>query len=290
MKFPKIDKKEFLEKLKYKYKVVLFDAHNYEEVWSGSGTRLVILVYVGSFVVIWSFILILFIIYTPLNRLLPAYSSSDMQRQIVSTAMKVDSLEHQIVIRDQYFDNLKSIINGKEPNNYESKLDTSKKKYGNIKFKKTTNDSMLRKQIEEEEDFNLSKVEQSKTSKNFSQLHFFAPAKGMPTNQFSIEQKHFGIDIVSSPNEPILATLDGTVISSSWTLSMGYVIQIQHENNMVSIYAHNAALLKEIGDHVKAGAAIAIMGNTGELTTGPHLHFELWHNGVPLDPRNYITF
>lgn len=290
MKFFKINKKEFLEKLKYKYKVVLFDAHNYEEVWSGSGTRLMILVYVGSFIVIWSFVLILMIIYTPLNRLLPAYSSSDMQRQIVSNAMKVDSLEHQIVVRDQYFENLKTIINGKEPNNYESKPDSNKKKYEKIKFSKTTHDSILRKQIEEEEDFNLSKVEQSKTSKNFNQLHFFVPAKGMVTNQFSIEEKHFGIDIVSGPNEPILATLEGTVISSSWTLATGYVIQLQHENNMISIYAHNSVLLKDAGDHVKAGTAIAIMGNTGELTTGPHLHFELWHNGVPLDPRNYITF
>jgi murein DD-endopeptidase MepM/ murein hydrolase activator NlpD len=110
------------------------------------------------------------------------------------------------------------------------------------------------------------------------------------TNSFSTTNNHYGIDIVAPPNEVVKAILDGTVIMSSWTLETGWVIQIQHDNNLLSVYKHNAELLKRQGDFVKAGDPIAIIGNSGELTTGPHLHFELWHNMAPINPLDYIVF
>jgi murein DD-endopeptidase MepM/ murein hydrolase activator NlpD len=121
-------------------------------------------------------------------------------------------------------------------------------------------------------------------------LYFFTPLKGSITNSFEPTSRHYGIDIVAPKNEAIKATLDGTVIFAEWTVKTGYVIQLQHANNLTSIYKHNSVLLKEVGDAILAGEAIAIVGNSGKLTSGPHLHFELWRDGVALDPEKYINF
>jgi murein DD-endopeptidase MepM/ murein hydrolase activator NlpD len=123
-----------------------------------------------------------------------------------------------------------------------------------------------------------------------SKLHFFSPIKGLVTNSFNAIQNHYGTDIVGAPNEVVKATLGGTVVMATWTLETGYVIEIQHDNNLISVYKHNAELLKRVGDHIRVGDPIAIMGNSGELTTGPHLHFELWYKGTPLNPEDYISF
>jgi murein DD-endopeptidase MepM/ murein hydrolase activator NlpD len=121
-------------------------------------------------------------------------------------------------------------------------------------------------------------------------IHFFTPVRGLVTQSFNARENHFGTDIGAAHNEVVKATLDGTVTLADWTVETGYTISIQHENNLISFYKHNAELLKKVGNVVKAGDAIAIIGNSGELTTGPHLHFELWHNGTPIDPQTYIVF
>ncbi len=121
-------------------------------------------------------------------------------------------------------------------------------------------------------------------------MHFFPPVKGIITRGFNPMEGHYGIDMVAAPNEVVKATLDGTVTMSTWTLETGYVIQIQHDYELISVYKHNATLFKSVGQKVVAGDAIAIVGNSGELTTGPHLHFELWHDRVPLNPVEYIVF
>jgi murein DD-endopeptidase MepM/ murein hydrolase activator NlpD len=151
-------------------------------------------------------------------------------------------------------------------------------------------DSLLRVQIEAEGLYNLSVVDTKNDKDNLTRLHFFPPLKGVVTNPFNAKSGHLGIDVVAPPNEVIVAIADGTVTLSSWTLETGYVIQIQHQNNLISAYKHNSKLLKQSGAQVKAGEAIAIIGNSGELTTGPHLHFEMWHNGTPINPEQYIVF
>jgi murein DD-endopeptidase MepM/ murein hydrolase activator NlpD len=130
----------------------------------------------------------------------------------------------------------------------------------------------------------------NQTASGISGFLFFPPLKGTVTSRFDAPRKHFGIDIVSNANESIKATLDGTVLLSNFTSETGYVIALQHGNNLVSFYKHNSALLKKAGDFVKAGEVIAIIGSSGELSSGPHLHFELWYNGTPLDPLKYIAF
>jgi murein DD-endopeptidase MepM/ murein hydrolase activator NlpD len=150
---------------------------------------------------------------------------------------------------------------------------------------------LLRHQIEVEEQYNLSVEEEDNISDEISDIHFFTPMKGIVTASFDAFDNHFGTDVVGSPNSVVSATLDGTVIMASWTIKTGYVIQIQHKNNLISVYKHNSELLKETGAFVKAGESIAIIGNSGELfTSGPHLHFELWYNGKALDPEKYIVF
>ena len=152
----------------------------------------------------------------------------------------------------------------------------------------------MRLEVENQNKYNLYKVETiesaSQKKASIGGVLFFSPLKGIITNMFNPAEKHFGIDIVAKQNEAVKAVLDGTVLFSSWTLETGYVIALQHSRNIVSLYKHNSAILKKVGDYVRAGEPIAIVGETGELITGPHLHFELWSDGNPVDPKEYITF
>ena len=165
--------------------------------------------------------------------------------------------------------------------------------YENITFSKSVEDSLLRIQIEQEEQYNLSTSEYEENNKGSKIInqHFFTPLKGVVTSKFNPVDNHFGTDIVAESNTIVSAVLDGTVVMAGWTLETGYIIEIQHANNIISVYKHNAKLLKDIGTVVRAGETISIIGNSGELyTSGPHLHFELWHNGTPIDPEQYIIF
>ena len=154
---------------------------------------------------------------------------------------------------------------------------------------------MLRVEVEGQEKYAVSSRHSSSSShqqpvSEITSYLFFTPVKGIVTNNFDPLNHHYGIDIVAKPNEPVKSILEGTVIFSDWTLETGYTIAIQHQQNMISVYKHNSSILKKTGSFVKAGEPIAIIGNTGELTTGPHLHFELWYNGNPINPRDHISF
>ena len=154
---------------------------------------------------------------------------------------------------------------------------------------KAKEDSLLRDYVEREDSYSL-KATSASSSSSESRLYYFTPLKGTVTNTFNQAEAHFGVDIVAPKNEAIKAALDGTVIFADWTVETGYVIQLQHKNNITSIYKHNSVLLKEVGQRVKAGEAIAIIGNTGKLSSGPHLHFELWKEGKAIDPMQFINF
>jgi murein DD-endopeptidase MepM/ murein hydrolase activator NlpD len=284
-------KRKLSQKLKDKYRLIIYNDNTFEEVGyiRLKGFNLLwILGTIGFILVSLTFILVAF---TSVRELIPGYPDSNLKREIVMNALRLDSLQHEIEIRDRYYINLNNIISGKDPLDFKSaKLDSVKSR--NIRFTKSDKDSILRRQVEEEEQFNLafaSKPAQPTTA-SLSQYHFFSPLRGVVTNTFNPQTNHYGIDVVAGPNEVIKATLDGTVILANWTLETGYILEIQHENNLVSIYKHNAELLKRIGSRVEAGEAIAIVGNSGELTTGPHLHFELWYNGRPINPEDYMVF
>lgn len=227
--------------------------------------------------------------YTPIREFIPGYPDAMMSHHIRENAMKLDSIERELAMRDQYFQNINRIVNGEMPENYLNDT-TAIAGQEDIEFTRSGNDSILREQVEAEEQFRLSVIEQASNGKNLHEMHFFTPVQGLITNSFNPLENHYGVDLVAGPNEVVKATLDGTVTLAAWTLETGYVIQIQHENNLMSVYKHNAELFKSAGLKVNAGDAIAVIGNSGELSSGPHLHFELWHNGAPLDPVKYIVF
>ncbi len=285
------NKKGRLQRWRDKYLVIVYDGNSLEEIANFRTSRVNIASYVSVIVILTSITLFLLFKYTPMRAVIGYQSDPEMQKAVVRNSQRVDSLEEQIQIRDMYYENLKQIMRGEVPQGSESSIADSTLEYAEIDFSKSKHDSILRKQIEEEEQITLSMLEETTQKTNSLQsLHFFAPIKGIITNRFNAAEGHFGTDIVAEANKPVLATLSGTVIYAGWTMDTGHVIQIQHENNLVSFYKHNSSLLKKTGDHVKAGESIAIIGNSGELTTGPHLHFEIWHNGVPLNPESYLVF
>jgi len=287
----KNQKKSYISKLKVRYRLIVYNDNTYKEVGFIRLTPFNILSILGLLVVLFITSIYLLLAYTPLRELIPGYPDSNFRRQIIVNALRIDSLQHEIEIRNRYYNNLNNIIAGNEPMNYSNKTKDSVR-VKNVQFSKSIKDSILRKQIEEEEQFNLTvrQVEKKYETIDFSRMHFFTPISGIVTNAFNSQNGHYGVDIVAEANSVIKSALDGTVILATWTLETGYVIQIQHENNFVSVYKHNSELLKKEGNRVIAGEVIAIIGNTGELTTGPHLHFELWQNGKPVNPQEYIVF
>lgn len=282
-------KKNIVNKLKNKYRLSIYNDDTFEEVWFLRLSRLNVFSIVGTSILLFTIAIIVLIAFTPIREFIPGYPDGNMRRNIINNVYKLDSLEYELEIRDRYFQSLNTIIRGGTPLSYENTQDSAVR-YEEITFDKSEHDSLLRQQIEEEELFNLSILTNGSNNTDFSSIHFYPPVKGLVTNVFNPNENHYGTDIVTASNKVVAATLDGTVTLANWTLETGYVIQIQHDNNLMSIYKHNSELLKKVGAHVTAGEAIAIIGNSGELTSGPHLHFELWHTGTPIDPEDYIAF
>jgi murein DD-endopeptidase MepM/ murein hydrolase activator NlpD len=222
---------------------------------------------------------------------IPGYTDVTIRRNLVAVALKTDSVENQLNAQEAYLANLLNVLNDKvdttQPvkNFSESALNDTLRK-----LDKSEEDSLMRLQMEGADRFELNESNERSFSTGIGSIAFFTPLKGSITTKFNPVQKHFGIDIVAGPNEVIKSSLDGTVVISSFTSETGYVIGVQHTNNIFTLYKHNSALLKSVGDYVKAGEVIAIIGNTGEFSTGPHLHFELWYNGSPVNPLEYISF
>lgn len=269
--------------------MVLLNEDTFEEVGNIRLTRLNLIALFGIVLILLIAIIFSLIAYTNIRELIPGYPDAAMRQNIRQNTMKVDSLEYEQAIRDQYFDNLKRIISGEMPENYLNDT-TGMVDAQEITFRRSSNDSLLRQQVEAEEQFRLSVLDDEHVNRNLYDMHFFTPVNGIITRSFNPMEGHFGIDLVTNPNEVVKAALDGTVIMSTWTLETGYVIQVQHDHELISVYKHNASLFKSVGQKVVAGDAIAIVGNSGELTTGPHLHFELWHDRIPQNPAEYIVF
>ena len=286
----KAEKKFFWEKFRHKYRLSIYRDETYEEVLNLKLTRLNVLTIVGIGVFIFLLIVISIIAYTPVREMIPGYPDQNTVRNIRLNYYRLDSLEKEIARRDVFFENLRRIIAGEEPQNFEQSPDLSAESKEKLSFQKSKEDSALRVMVEPGDQFSLSTIESKSIRKTPFNVLFFPPVKGMVTNSFNSLQDHYGTDIVAGSNEVVKATLPGTVILAGWTLETGYVVELQHEGNLLSVYKHNAEILKRVGDRVKAGEPIGIIGNSGELTTGPHLHFELWYNGTPLNPEVYMTF
>ncbi|MGM0375391.1 MAG: M23 family metallopeptidase [Bacteroidota bacterium] len=295
-------RKKIVKKLRSKYKLAIFDEQTYQEALVLRLSRLNVFTIVGASAIILIALVVLLIAFTGLREYIPGYPDANQRLMIVRNAQRVDSLSVEIEKRNKFIENMQDIIRGDVPEGAYKNRDEgdvsqeelneneTEEGFGNIEFSRSEEDSVFRELVEREERFSLSEEADNRARSKLSNTFFNTPLKGMVVNEFGDPTGHYGVDIVAGPGARVSAVMDGVVFFSEWTVETGYVIQIQHANNLISVYKHNERLLKSAGDHVKAGEAIANVGNSGELTTGPHLHFELWHNGVPLDPQEYVSF
>ena len=287
-------KQQFLERLRDKYRLVILNEETFEERFSLRLSRLNVFVVLGVLSIIIVFITSYIIAFTPLREYIPGYADVHLQRNIYELQLKADSIENAFASKDKYIENLKNILGENSlPEQAEKVQDTARKKnYRAITDKRSKADSLLRSDYENQNKYNLFVDESAdkKPNAGVTNLYFFTPIKGVLTSTFDPRQEHYGIDIVAKRNEAIKSVQDGTVIFTGWTVETGYVISIQHPGNIVSVYKHNSVLLKKEGNFVRAGETIAIIGESGELSTGPHLHLELWINGNPANPTDYMSF
>jgi len=272
-----------------KLRLTLSREETFEEIWNIRITRAGFTAALFSFILGIVIIVSLLIAFTDLRELIPGYPDVTVREDIVRNAILLDSLEHEIKLRDLYLNNIQKIINGETPENFTSDADTLMSR-DEITFSRSVEDSLLRQQIETEEEYNLSVMRGYNDRKmDFYRMAFFPPVKGIVSAHFDPARSHFATDIVGVPGDVVHATLGGTVIITGWTLETGYIIAIQHSNNLVSIYKHNSKILRKVGAVVRAGEDIALIGTTGELyTTGPHLHFEVRKGTATKNPLGLL--
>jgi len=278
-------REKYWSKLFHKYRFVIMTDSSFEEKLSIKLSRLNVIAFVGTLVFFCFFSTMLLITYTPLSEYVPGKSTIEVQKGLIELNIKSDSLETILLNRRIYLENINKIINGEElitTENSDEKINTQTP----ISFEKSIEDSLFRIKVETEDKSSIYK----KNNTNNNNLMFFTPLSGLISDGYNNKTKHFGIDLVAKEKSRISSVLEGTVIISHWAYETGYVIGVQHKNDYLSFYKHNSVLLKSVGDYVNAGDHIAIIGNSGELSSGPHLHFELWHKGIPVNPENYISF
>ncbi|MFT6745760.1 MAG: murein DD-endopeptidase MepM/ murein hydrolase activator NlpD [Glaciecola sp.] len=264
--------RNWFSSLKEKYHLNLTNKDSFAEIYSTQVTKgkfllsvvgALLLVFIAAFCVIS---------FTPIKRIVPGFESDEMHQELLTMKKKMMIMEFEIAGKLDYATHLDSIFDMLDEGNELAlaiKIDTV---------------------ISSEKESDIPVFTSEKQATSLYKYHFYKPITGIVSQKFNVKDKHFGIDIVSKKNETIKAALSGKIIVAGWTLDEGNVIGIQHQDNLISFYKHNSVLLKRKGDVVKSGQVIAIVGNSGELTTGPHLHFEIWQNGTPLDPSDVISF
>ena len=282
------EKVRLWDRLKYKYKLSVINETSYEEVFNFRLSQLHVLTALSVLAVILVVLTILLIAFTDLREFIPGYPDGNMRQMIAQNALRVDSLENELLKRDRFFKSIRLVLNGGDTTSLErSREDTARYRNDTIRFQISEQENEFRAAIEERERFNLSL---GMKEQNHDYYHFFPPVEGIVTQTFDAKKRHYGTDIVAKANAKVAAVLDGVVIFTDWTVKTGYVIQVQHTNDLISVYKHNSILLKKQGDYVRAGEVLGVVGNTGEESSGPHLHFELWRAGNPLNPENFIKF
>lgn len=284
-------KKHWWKNIKFKYRLTIVNENTLEEVFGLYVSKLNGLSVLFSVLIILFLFTSLIMVYTPLRNYLPGYMSNELRAAIVDNALQIDSLEQVAEQQHRYISNIQELMAGRV--NLDSvqtmaDIDSLTAMEVDELQMPTEREEDFRQQYEAEEQYNLTAPRKLMTDTDG--LVFYRPTRGILSSVFDAEQRHYGVDIAANPNESVLATLEGTVIWSTYSTETGYVIALQHRRGLVSVYKHCGALLKQEGQQVKAGEVIALVGNTGIHTTGPHLHFELWNKGQALDPEKYIVF
>lgn len=288
--------KSRMEKLKHNYRLVIMNNETFEEIGSYQLSLLNVYIMISSVVVLVTIVVVAIIVFTPIKTYIPGYGDVSAHEEVLKLNKELDELIVIVEAQKKYNDNIRSILQGEV-----IQTEAAAEAAANIPIDSLTNidrikeDELLRKEIElseqlEERELLSKTVSYSPSDIPLEQMYFIPPATGVVSENFAPDIKHYGIDILAPKNTPVKVVMDGYVFVADWTLETGNTIGVQHSNNLISFYKHNSALLKKAGSYVKAGEAIAIIGNSGELSSGPHLHFELWHKGKPIDPADYIIF
>ncbi|MFV8280815.1 M23 family metallopeptidase [Christiangramia marina] len=281
-------RKKFTKKLLHKYRMVVLNEDTFEERFSFRLTRLNVFVAVGISAILLIAMTTFLIAFTPLREYIPGYSSAALKEKATKLAYTSDSLQNKMRMNDQYLQSIQDALRGEfdvQQLDRDSILSQPITELEYQEINRIKADSLLREEVAQEDKYNI--LPTATDNINFS---LFPPVKGTISERYNIENKHYAIDIVTTRNSPIKSVADGRVIFAEWTAETGYVIIIEHSYGLLSVYKHNASLSKSQGDIVRSGEVIATAGNTGEFTTGPHLHFELWNEGNPVDPSEYIDF
>lgn len=282
-------KRKLIDRLRNRYRLVVMNDDTFEERFSLRLTPLGFLILIAGITIVMTALVVSLVAFTPIREYIPGYADVNQQKELLALNWKADSLEQTLEARQHYLDNIAMILSGRDTAEHPKNPRDSTKKFTNLNFKPSKEDSSMRSSFESRDEYSLNVDFVHKGG--IAGFFFFVPVKGTVSNTFNAAEEHFGVDIAASEeNEPVRATLDGTVIAANWTTGDGYVIQVQHSNNIISIYKHNAALLKKPGDYVKAGDPIAIVGSSGEQIAGPHLHFEIWYNGAAVNPQDFMVF
>ncbi len=293
-------KKSWVKKINNKYRLIFLNEQTFEERFSLRLSRLNVIALIVFFVILISSATFLLIAHTSIKEIIPGYTEISYQQDMYALLQKADSLELDMRRKDAYMKNILLILSDsvdlEEIYAVDTVISTSSsdiQEYAHIEITRSKEDSLLRSEYEKETRYNLNFKQSDKLYDDItgaSGFLFYPPVQGTMTSEFNPILKHYGIDIATGDNEPVLATLDGTVLMSNWTTETGYVIAIQHRHDLISVYKHNAVLLKKQGDYVAAGEAIAIVGESGEISTGPHLHFEVWYRGNPMNPSKFLSY
>lgn len=284
----KKENKGFFKKLFNDYKVVVSSEDTFEEKFAFKASKINIFVLMLVYSVILISFTISIVFFTQLRELVPGYSSSDLLNRAFYLTQKTDSLERQIELNNKFYKSIEDVLSGKTDEFIERDnipIDFSLNEKNLFSIFPNSEDSILRNYVDSQDKFNLTKNELVIENKMF-----FSPIKGDITQPFNFEENHFAIDVAADIGTPVKSILDGKILFSEWSVDTGHVIIVDHGDNIVSVYKHNSKSLKEQNDFVQAGEVIAYSGNQGSLSSGPHLHFELWKNGTPIDPEPLLNF
>jgi len=280
--------KFFLQKLRFQYRVSVLNENTLEESWHIKLSRLSVLIYASTLILLTFIILTILIFATPIRYYLPGYDEGGNRPEIVAKAMHLDSLKKEVELQAGYLDVIRSIIKGEVRPDSIAQLDSVQLKEKAISFvEKSKAEKEFIENYESEEKYNLSNIT---GVKNKNVYVFFRPVKGVISSSFNPSENQYGINIITSKSETVLSVLSGTVVFTGFTFDTGWVISVQHENGYLSVYKNNSRLLKKIGDSVKAGEGIAVTGETSGNTPPEQFYFELWQQGKPMNPEDLIIF
>jgi murein DD-endopeptidase MepM/ murein hydrolase activator NlpD len=278
----------FIEKMRFKYRVSILNENTLEESFHVRLSRFSVFMWGSSFILLTFVLLTILIFTTPIKHYLPGYGESGNRSNIIKESMRADSMVKQIDLQRGYLGLVKEIIEGKiKPDSIASLDDVKLKEKAKVFIDKSEREKEFTAKYEEDEKFNLASIE---TKPNENMYVFFRPTSGVISSSFNLAEQHFGIYLITSPNETVLSVLGGTVIFAAFTFDFGWVIQVQHENNYLSIYKNNTRLLAKVGDTVKGGQSIALTGSSTGKKAGAQFYFELWKQGKPINPEEVIIF